>query len=856
MFFAVRSLSGATFTWNLDVDGVWALGTNWTPTGIPGQVTVDTVNLDDRMGITSPIDITLQDNALQPFSPMLDEIRFNATNTPFIISPFDLSKISLNDRVTVAPLNDPAAAHVLNVPITFDRILDLDLEDSARLYLGPLASLTDDDFFFSEVRINKKNSSEAGTGRLINETTLNPFDVLVFSATLENKAAVTPGETLLIGPFVEGNPTFINSGLNAVAGGQLGNFRMEIFEATVINSGTGAILGHLGGNSLMSVRNSTVINSGSNAFFGPSGLSGELIIQGTTVTNNGPGAFCGLKGPTGILDIRGSTIENIGNVTLGIMEGRGTVITRGSIRNLEGALISAGPEGLFHIAGGSIVNDALSTLGSVAENVSFTGGTVVSEGNLFAFNYTQEENATLQLNLSSFPSVYGKVSAKAVGSINGTLIIDAANTTIPSSVVIDLITAEKGLNGTYHTIELINFPSTIIPTLNQTETALQLFTAQVITPALIGPVPFISFISTVEINSRVGKSQYFIHRRLLSQQYSGEDKVAFLFPHSKELLATSAPLAELNQPQVQRKQDQLAQRLSKDGCSAAPTRAYIGPVGNIGDVSALTDLQLGFDYHSYGFFTGIDHTFDHWGVGSSFDYRAITGDANSNPASFKIHQVHGTLYAVWVAPHLPGLALNSLVGVGYDSYNIRRRAGPDSAQVEAVGRPNGIKADALVGIDYIFSRSRFRNMPANFTATPFVNLQFDWLKVSAFKETGGSIYVLRAEGQHISSLQSALGIRLDYLVHTRSVCLQPQLSLAWQCEYLNLNHTIHLATTHLSRPTKETLGVIAPGRHTLVLGIDFLVIAFKCFEVETSYDLQWNNSYKNHSIYVGIGGYF
>lgn len=82
-------------------------------------------------------------------------------------------------------------------------------------------------------------------------------------------------------------------------------------------------------------------------------------------------------------------------------------------------------------------------------------------------------------------------------------------------------------------------------------------------------------------------------------------------------------------------------RLVEDWCATAgSTRAYIGPVGHFGSFSGLTDLQLGFDYHSYGFFTGIDHAFEDWGIGADFDYRAISGDANG----FTTHQVHGSIY--------------------------------------------------------------------------------------------------------------------------------------------------------------------------------------------------------------------
>ncbi|MEM7175128.1 MAG: autotransporter outer membrane beta-barrel domain-containing protein [Chlamydiota bacterium] len=85
-------------------------------------------------------------------------------------------------------------------------------------------------------------------------------------------------------------------------------------------------------------------------------------------------------------------------------------------------------------------------------------------------------------------------------------------------------------------------------------------------------------------------------------------------------------------------------------------------------------------------------------------------------------------------------------------------------------------------------------------------------------EVSIEVYALKVDRQHLFSLQSAIGVRLDYLIHTRKFCLQLQLSLAWQYEYLNLDHTVDL-TTMQQQPKRRILGVIAPGRHTFLLGL-------------------------------------
>ncbi|MEM7175803.1 MAG: autotransporter domain-containing protein [Chlamydiota bacterium] len=847
--------------------------------GIPGQDEndFDSAIFSEHFS-ADPLQIYLDNGGSQSFSPILAEVHFDADSLYAIFPTRNSQQEAQLSFFRPAP--DPlpqltiASSPSQNVkfafiaaPILLKTSTEFVLEDDTNLQFQGESRLTSDT---TEVLYIMQSSapSTMGTGILSVTTTplISPFRLVIDSATVDNQHRIIPqgtSDAFLIQPSSsERNATFINSGLHAMAGPAASGAFMGIDgtlgTVTVTNSGVGAIFGPLATGSMLSINNAVVMNSGQSVFLGPMGASEMMITsdaqQTTTVTNNGKNAFLGPQGPNGTLTISGinTTVNNVGiSAKIGVQEGGTIAILGGNINNLEGALFRAGFEGTFDIQGGNMTNDLISTLGSTTEEMTFIRGTITNDGNMLALNYTQQELATLHLRFTSFPSVYGNIVATNTAAIDGTLIVTIpSDAAVPPNLIIDLITAEGGVSGTYHTVDFINFPETVIHTIDYTTTAVQLITAQVVTPSLIGSVPFASLHSIVEINTRIGRNQSFIHRRLFNQQSQQKQSTSLL-------IASSAPLAELRSPQRQQKQDQLGQRLIKDWCATSgPTRAYIGPVGHFGSFSKLTDLQLGFDYHSYGFFTGIDHAFEDWGVGADFDYRAISGDANGNAAGFTVHQVHGGIYSVWAPRYVPGFALNSLVGFGYDRYNIRREAGPSHAPVEAVGRPNGLEADAVLGINYIFSYNRFAAIPKYLAVTPFLNVQFDWLSIDDFSESEDEVYALKVDSQQLFSLQSAIGIRLDYLIHTRKVCLQPQLSLAWQYEYLNLNHTIHLTTTHLSRPRKEKLGVIAPGRHTLLLGIDLLAIAFRCFEVEASYDFQWNSSYQNHSIYIGTGGYF
>ena len=431
--------------------------------------------------------------------------------------------------------------------------------------------------------------------------------------------------------------------------------------------------------------------------------------------------------------------------------GRGgnVTISEGSVNNLEGGLLHAGSGGTFAISGGTVVNDLTSTLGTSTENLVFTGGTLITTGDVVAFTYTQGPAATLQLNLTSLPSIVGNVAASGTASVDGTLIVNALpGLTSEPDAVTNLITGEKGVIGTYPIVNFTNFPATVIPSINYTPTAVQIALSQTVTPTPIGSVPFLGLGTIVEINSRIERNQFFLHRRLFRKKKREEKKKKEEQEETSHLygalIASNDPVAQLSTPNVQRKQDQLARRLAgEQGEAIPPTRFYFGPIDSFGSFKTITNSQLGFNYNSYGFFTGIDHVFDHWGAGMAIDYRAISADVKRDAGNFTIHQAHGTAYAVWVPPALPELALDGLIGFTYDSYKICRKAGPSAEPVEAKGRPDGIATDALVGVEYIFSNRQFEAIPKYFTVSPFFNTQFIWLKIDEFRERNAGIYDLK-----------------------------------------------------------------------------------------------------------------
>ncbi|MEM7174421.1 MAG: autotransporter-associated beta strand repeat-containing protein [Chlamydiota bacterium] len=836
LFFAT-----ANSTWISNVDGDWGNGDNWNPNVAPGlneDDNLDVANFEDVAAAAITVTLGQGTDPDQPVSPTLLQLNLNAPTTSFTIQQLSSSsqlEFFSPDPGLTPQLRVVQGNHVINAPVVLKSDTELVLTDGAMLTLEALTSVTSD----ATEKMTILQNGGSGTGLLVNATTISPYAIEMFSGTVENRNIITPINGLTIG----------SSGITA----------------TVLNDLPGGIIGPTGfsGSLVLGGTGTTVVsNTGDGALFGPSGSDGNVIIgsTGTTIVNNGEKSSFGPRGDGGDLTIQGANTAITNSGLMGPTgAGGSTTISGGVIANSDGGRVYAGPKGTLTISGGSVSNDLTSRLGTSGEDLVFSGGTINTTGDVFAFGYTQQPGTTLQLNLTALPSVIGNVAASGKAMINGgELIVNALPGLVGEpNVVVDLVVGNKGVMGTYPTVNFTNFPPNVIPTLNYTPTAVQLFLAETVTPTPIGSIPFVGIGSVIDISARVNRNQFFMHRRLFREKRYEEEKEKTAFLGGDELLASRDAFAQLAASQTERKQDQLARVIDEERQSILPpTRVYFGPTGSFGEFKTATGLQLGFDYDAYGFFTGIDHVFDHWGVGGAIDYRATTADVKRDAGNFRIHQVHGTLYGVWISPNLPGLAFDGLVGFGYDSYKICRKAGPSTASVEAKGRPDGVETDLLLGVEYIFSHRRFFSVPKYLTATPFFNTQFIWVKVDDFEESGAGIYDLKAEEQHIRSLRSSFGLRLDYFVRTENVIFQPELSLAWQYEYLNLDHTVRFTTINSPQVKEVSVGILSPGRHTLLLGLDFLITAFKSFEAEISYDFQWNSYYKDHSLYIGVGGYF
>ncbi|MBS0627019.1 MAG: autotransporter domain-containing protein, partial [Verrucomicrobia bacterium] len=813
-------------TWNsiatTVITSAWGNADNWNGSCVPGVNgnQNDVANFADFGGAPASITVKVANQfGTAAEALVLGNLNFSATSTQYKITKYN-SASSITFDLTgdgAAAINVTGGTHQIDVPLILNIDTNLVLTDGTSLTLTSNTTLTSE----STQNFKVEKSGGLGSGTLTNSTELKPYSMSIVSAKVVNNNLIAPTNGLTI----------------AAASGA---------SATVTNSGAGARIGPSGVQADLTVGGNgttTVVNNGVGASFGPTGAGGDLNIVGpgtTTITNTGVGVRLGPSGQGG-------------NVNL----------SSGSVVNSEGAVFHAGPSGVFNMSGGSITNDLTSQIGSATEDVIFSGGTLDTTGNVLAYNYTQSGSSILQLNLTSLSAstpILGNVDASGTGVVGSTLIVNALSGSVPSGFTgpIDLVFATKGVSGQYSSVSFLNFPSGVIPDLLYTPNAVQLVVSPTVSSTPTGSLAEVPFTFVNGTNLMIQRGMHELHERMMQRKKyknKAENEVVSTRFSEKTKETHNISLAALTTSEnTQRQEHYLAERVIEKEPNAS--RFYFGPTGNFGNFKEKSITQQSFGFNSVGLFTGFDHAFNNFGLGVSLDYTKIDADVHHNSGDFTVNQLHGSTYATWTPPSLQALAIDAIAGWGGEWFKINRTAGPSTASVTAKGNTKGMEADALLGVEYIFSNNQFSSMPKNVLFTPFLNAQYMWADINSYEEHNAGIYDLKVKRQSAQSFRSCIGTRFEYLVKGKNYTFKPEFDIAWQREFLDHNRNIYFSTVNLSQTQHISKNISGAGRNTLLLGVDFLITVYEVFEIEMSYDFQWNNLYMNNGFYLGIGGNF
>ncbi len=313
------------------------------------------------------------------------------------------------------------------------------------------------------------------------------------------------------------------------------------------------------------------------------------------------------------------------------------------------------------------------------------------------------------------------------------------------------------------------------------------------------------------------------------------------------LAAGNAKLGFLNF-QTLRKNEQTRNK------NPAPWRTYFGPTANVGQVKNRQS-QLGAGYSTFGGLFGFDYTFSQSALGFLFDYEYINANVNRNEGHFCANTYHVHAYTTIVPRSTPNFAINMIAAGGEAWYSVRRNIKTPSGHLSTKGKTRGAEVDGLFGMQYLFAHDRFSAVPRHFEIIPFINAQYIYAGVGAYKEREAGIADLKFYKQGFQSLRSTLGTWLQYTAHWKNFSFIPLFDFAWQREYLDETH--HLYSKPLHVPSKKRVTKIyGSGRDTFLAGVDFMFEFYQRYGLEVSYDFEYNNMYNNNAFFVGFNARF
>lgn len=247
--------------------------------------------------------------------------------------------------------------------------------------------------------------------------------------------------------------------------------------------------------------------------------------------------------------------------------------------------------------------------------------------------------------------------------------------------------------------------------------------------------------------------------------------------------------------------------------------------------------NYGYDANSGGVSVGVDTDTlaDGYTTGVAVSYGHGTVDSNSpNNASTDIDTYVGTLYGSRVLDD--GIFINGQLGFGYNKYDIDRTIlGVGSAS----GSTNGWQGTAKVegGRDYAAGK---------FTLTPLASLQYTYLDMDSYTETGAGGASLRVNPDSLSTVDAGAGGQLAYAIPlTDGGTLKPS---------VHAKYIYRFGDTDLSTTSQFTgggsafnTGGVKADRSSVNLGAGLLLTTVAGTDLSLNYDADIRSNLVGHT---------
>lgn len=276
-------------------------------------------------------------------------------------------------------------------------------------------------------------------------------------------------------------------------------------------------------------------------------------------------------------------------------------------------------------------------------------------------------------------------------------------------------------------------------------------------------------------------------------------------------------------------------------CCDCSWNLYGGFMGSLGKVESRNFLP-GLEYDALGGLIGIDYAACQFGWGALINYERIKSEGDRAGWHQKVDHVRGALYATYVPFNMLSLALEGIVGYGHDWFKTTR--GIAGTQAVAQGSPDASEWDLLFGAEYA-------THVCNTMVVPYGTIQYIDFRLHKFTEATAPFFNLTFGKRHIESLRSVLGFRFlgNYCLNA-DTRLIPELDIGWMREHLN-NDLFFTVGPAIAPQFSQSFAVAEIRKDFLVLALDLFFDFDNTFGLDLSYDLEWNQQFRNNTFYAG-----
>ncbi len=472
----------------------------------------------------------------------------------------------------------------------------------------------------------------------------------------------------------------------------------------------------------------------------------------------------------------------------------GTFTSPGGFRILNGSMLMGSG-----ILNGDLINGGLLSPGN-------SPGTMTING-----NYTQTSGGTLAIEVGI--GVYDRLVVNGIATLAGTLAVSTVDGgTLALGDKYQFLTASGGITGTFDSIAMPSgFRGRFLPGNANTQGTLlvapQSYTQVAVTPnevrvagALDAFIPATSgdrFTASVALDELTAAQYPPAFEAVMPSIYASIPTLAFNQANA------------LNTSMFQR---MWMQRISGTGFSSSgmamePMQTHLQTAA----ADKTTVLPVEPDRKNWAAFADGNGIFATANSGGALqDYRSQSGGVTAG-ASYKWNDNFATgIYAGYqglVAQYDGGNRLtdnavrfggfgtvgfggwyaNGLVGGAYHSYDVSRNIEFGTVNRTARGKPGAGEFDLALATGYDFKVGRF-------TFGPSTSMQYTYLAVQGFNETGADSLNLGVQGYNPSSLLYSLGAQVAYRWEMKKIfAVTPMLSANWQHEFMQNAYPINAA---------------------------------------------------------------